>query len=143
MRKQGPVVIVDDDSDDQQFYQNAFAELGYKNELVCFSTGAEALAYLYRADVVPFVVISDINMPGMDGFELRDHVLRDKGVSEKCIPYIFLTTSSRSDEVTTAYKKSAQGFFIKPSNMMEIKAILDRVMKYWQECVAPPFRSMN
>jgi CheY-like chemotaxis protein len=143
MRKLGPVVIVDDDTDDQQFYQNAFAELGYKNELVCFTTGAEALTYLYRADVVPFVVISDINMPGMDGFELRDHVLKDQRVSDKCIPYIFLTTPSRSDEVTRAYKKSVQGFFIKPSNMMGIKSFLDLVMKYWQECVTPPYRSMN
>jgi CheY-like chemotaxis protein len=143
MRKHGPVVIVDDDVDDQLFYSRAFNELGYQNEIVFFTTGAAALVYLRQAEVVPFIVISDINMPGMNGFELRNHLLHDPGLSEKCTPYIFFSTSTSQRDVAKAYGQSIQGYFVKPGNMAEIKGILELVFRYWQACSTPFGSSLN
>lgn len=71
MNKNGPIVIIEDDLDDQQILTEIFNELPYGNKLVFFDDGVQALEYLTDTDIEPFLVLSDINMPKLNGMELR------------------------------------------------------------------------
>ena len=71
MNKNGAIIIVEDDTDDQEMFSEVFKELNYKNEIVFFNDGQEALAYLKAKTTEPFIVFSDINMPKLNGIELR------------------------------------------------------------------------
>ena len=137
MNKHGPVIVIEDDPDDQRLLQQVFKELDYPNEIIYFPDGDAALDYLQDDSIYPFIILSDINLQKLDGFELRKMVLTNEGLSEKCIPYLIFSTSVSKEAVYDAYTKSVQGFFLKPDNYNKLKETIRKIVEYWTECYAP------
>lgn len=137
MNKSGPVVVIEDDEDDQELLSAIFKKLAYKNEIVFFKDGNEALDYLNKSDIVPFLILSDINMPRINGFELRNKIHTNEQLHIKCIPYLFFTTSATKKSVIDAYAMSVQGFFVKPNSYQQLENTIRKIMDYWVECIAP------
>lgn len=139
MNKNGAIVIVEDDIDDQEMFTEVFKELNYKNEIVFFNDGQEALAYLTAETSEPFIVFSDINMPKLNGIELRKQIHENENIRIKTIPYLFFTTTAAQDAVVDAYSKSIQGFFIKPISFQDLKSTMKIIVEYWQKCESPNY----
>ena len=137
MNKNGPVIIIEDDEDDKETLEQVFNKLNYPNELMFFRDGQEALDFLNESDAVPFLILSDINMPRLDGFALRDKIKMDAELQVKCIPYLFFSTASSQRAVVNAYSLSVQGFFVKQNSMIELEKTITVIMEYWKRCVAP------
>ena len=129
--------MIEDDRDDQEIFREIFADLAYKNDIIFFSDGEEALDFLNNNDVEPFILFSDINMPKLSGMELRNKVHENESLRIKTIPYLFFSTSAEQEHVVHAYSKSIQGFFIKPSDYNEMKDLLKTIIEYWLKCVSP------
>lgn len=139
MNKNGPIVVIEDDEDDKEILLEIFKELNYKNIVIYFSDGEEALKYLIATDVKPFLILSDINMPKLSGFELREKIYVNENLNLKCIPYLFFTTTSSQKAVINAYSQSVQGFFVKPTDINKLQNTIKKIVEYWQECQAPEF----
>jgi CheY-like chemotaxis protein len=139
MNKTGPIIIIEDDLDDQEALTDIFRELNYKNEVLFFSDSLKALDYLTNTDVEPFLVLSDINMPKLNGMELREKVHNNEDLRMKSIPYLFFSTSAEQKHVIDAYSRSIQGFFIKPGSHAKLKDIIRKIVAYWQECESPNY----
>jgi CheY-like chemotaxis protein len=137
MNKNGPIIVIEDDMDDQELLVEIFTSLNYKNKIIYFADSNLALEYLNRTDVQPFLILSDVNMPKMNGFELRNKVFTNEQLKTKCIPYLFFTTSAGKKAVTDAYSMSVQGFFVKPSSVNELRDTIRKIVEYWKECIAP------
>lgn len=137
MLRKGPIVVIEDDEDDQLILQEVFNRLDYPNKLIFFNNGQDALDFLNRGEVLPFLILSDINMPKLDGFALRQKLKSDAALQLKCIPYIFFTTTAEQSSVIDAYSLSAQGFFIKPNSIEAIQKSISAIMEYWMLCAAP------
>ena len=131
MNKAGVLVYIDDDQDDLLFFREAAKSLALPNEVKLFASAQEALGYLKLSTTRPFMVISDLNMPIMTGFELRREVLEDEALSKKCFPYLFLSTSSTHSVTQKAYEYAIQGFFQKPNDNKELKTLLKDIYTYW------------
>jgi CheY-like chemotaxis protein len=129
--------VIEDDIDDQEILVGIFKSLGYENEIVYFLDGNLALEYLNKSDVQPFLILSDINMPKINGFELRNKVFTNEQLQIKCIPYLFFTTGANKKAVIDAYSMSVQGFFLKPTTMHGLENTIRKIVEYWQECIAP------
>lgn len=89
MNKNGAIIIVEDDKDDQEMFSDVFNELNCKNEIIFFDDGQEALAYLIENTAEPFIVFSDINMPKLNGIELRKKIHENEDIRLRTIPYLF------------------------------------------------------
>ena len=139
MNKRGPIIIIEDDLDDQDLLASAFQDLAYKNEIIFFGDSEAALKFLVEEDIEPFIIFSDINMPKLSGVELREKVHNNEALRIKSIPYLFFTTTAEQKHVIDAYSKSIQGFFVKPSSFSELKRILKNIVEYWQDCVSPNY----
>ena len=139
MNKRGPIIIIEDDLDDQQFLAEAFEQLQYPNEIIFFGDGEQALNYLTATTVEPFIIFSDINMPKLNGIELRAKVHENEDLRMKSIPYLFFSTTAEQKHVIDAYSKSVQGFFVKPSDFGKMKEMIKNIVEYWQECVSPNY----
>lgn len=137
MQKLGPIIVIEDDSDDQEVLDEIFRKLNYPNEIIFFSDGYKALDYITQTNVQPFLILSDINMPKLDGFELRRKIQNNEELRIRCIPYLFFTSGADRKAVTDAYSMSAQGFFIKPSKMADLENTIRKIIDYWLECYAP------
>ncbi len=137
MNKSGPIIVIEDDKDDKDILVEIFTNLNFRNEILYFSDGNEALKHLNKPGVSPFLILSDINMPRMNGFELRDKVHTSEKLHIKCIPYLFFTTAASKEIVIDAYSSSVQGFFLKPYNFEELQDTIRKIVEYWQECQAP------
>src|SRR5688500_16510535 len=137
MNSNGPVIVIEDDIDDKEMLQEVFGKLGYTNELLFFTNGEAAFNFLNTSDIIPFLILSDINMPKLDGFALRDKIKMDAKLQLKCIPYLFFSTASSQKAVVDAYSLSVQGFFVKQSSMTELEKTITVIMEYWKRCVAP------
>ena len=139
MNKVGPIIIIEDDSDDQELLTLVFRQLEYKNEIVFFEESEKALAYLLESDVEPFLILSDINIPKLNGLELREKIHTNEDLRIKCIPYLFFSTSAEQEYVIDAYSKSVQGFFVKPVTFDKLKRTIRIIVGYWQECESPNY----
>jgi CheY-like chemotaxis protein len=137
MNKNGPVIIIEDDADDQDFLTEIFQKLNYPNKIIFFNDPQKALDFLNRADTIPFLILSDINMPKLSGFELRNKLRVDAQLQLKCIPYLFLTTALNEQTVIDAYSASVQGFFVKQNSIEELEKTISAIMEYWLRCAAP------
>lgn len=137
MNKTGPIIIIEDDVDDQELLTEIFKKLNYGNKIIYYRDGNEALDFLNKTDISPFLILSDINMPKINGFELRSKVFTNEQLQTKCIPYLFFTTGANKKAVIDAYALSVQGFFIKPNTMQGLENTIKKIVEYWQECIAP------
>lgn len=137
INKNGPIIIIEDDADDQDFLTEIFKKLNYQNKILFFFDGQEALEHIYKTDDLPFLILSDINMPKLSGFALREKLKTDSKLSNKCIPYLFFSTAINQKSVIDAYSQSVQGFFVKPNSMTELEKTIGAIMEYWRRCAAP------
>lgn len=139
MNKTGPIIIVEDDLDDEFTLKEIFEELNYKNELIFFRDSEKVLQFLQDTKIQPFLLLSDINMPKLNGMELREKIFNNEDLRKKTIPYLFFTTTAEQNNVIDAYSRSIQGFFIKPRDYGEIKNTMKIIVEYWQKCESPDY----
>ena len=119
MPKSGPILIVEDDYDDQEILKEVFSELIITNTLRFFTTCLSLLDYLKTTIERPFLIICDINVPRMDGLELRKKINENEFLRKKSIPFIFLTTTSNKTVIEQAYEMMVQDYFVKPNSIQE------------------------
>lgn len=129
--------MIEDDIDDQELLIEVFEKLNYSNKLIFFKDGQTALDFLNTGDVTPFLILSDINMPKLDGFALRSKIKLDEKLQLRCIPYLFFSTAVSQAAVIDAYSASVQGFFVKQNSMVELEKTITVIMEYWKRCSAP------
>lgn len=137
MAKDGPVILIDDDSDECEILADVFRRKAIANQLICFATGQEALEYLRTTTDKPFLILCDINMPVMSGIDLKKHIQADEYLRRKSIPFVFYTTSATMYAVNEAYEMSVQGFFEKEYSGVNIDRLISCVYEYWQWCRHP------
>lgn len=128
----GPIVIVEDDVDDQELYEMILREMGIQNELRVFGSGKPALEYLLTTEEQPFIILSDINMPEMSGLDLKSKIQEDPFLVTKGIPFVFLSTNASAVSVRHAHALSVQGYFQKPDNIAALKDLFHKLFGYWQ-----------
>lgn len=131
------ILIIEDDQEDCELIQLGLKAIGVENEQKLFSNGEEALHYLKSAPESPFLIISDINMPRLNGLELKKKINSDDELRKKGIPFVFLSTSDTKKEVSEAYEMMAQGYFKKPATFDGIKEVLRTITNYWKTARQP------
>lgn len=68
MNKSGEIIVIEDDLDDQEMFAEIFSKLQVANKILFFSNGEDALTYLQQPHIEPFLILSDINLPKLNGF---------------------------------------------------------------------------
>jgi CheY-like chemotaxis protein len=137
MSSKGPIIFVDDDSDDQFIYEEICLKLGIHNKRKFFRRADEVLTYLRETTDKPFIIFCDINMPEVDGLQLRAQINNEEELRRKSIPFVFYSTAATSQQVRLAYDLTVQGFFIKEPNFADTEATIKLILDYWDNCHHP------
>ena len=137
MNLKGPIIIVEDDLEDREIMQEIFSELSISNELKFFYEGGDVIKYLRETHDKPFLILTDVNMPGVNGLELREEIMKEDHLRRKSIPFVFLSTSDGSQIINKVYDLQVQGYFQKQTSFPEIKKQIKLIVDYWTNCKHP------
>ena len=116
------VLVVDDEINIVRLIQVNLERHGYTVETAY--NGAEALAKIKENR--PDLLVSDVMMPEMDGFELLANVRRDPMLMD--LPVIMLTAKAQDKDVMEGYKTGADMYLTKPFNPAELIAFAKRIL---------------
>lgn len=121
------IVYVDDNTDDLYFMSQAFRYAKLAHELVTFPTAEEAMHYLGgdpTTNAAPELVITDLNMPRVSGFELLRWIRNTPATA--ALPVVVLTTSSLESDHERAVACGATGYAIKPPGPRALAEVVTR-----------------
>jgi DNA-binding NarL/FixJ family response regulator len=132
-----PVWIIDPDIEDHDIVQTIWKELGLANELVQINDAEEAFGRLAAVQKAPFIIICEVNLPGMSGFELRRKLLETHSKKFKSVPFIFWSSHVTEEQITQAYDLAVHGFFVKEGSFEDIKNTFSIIIGYWLKSKMP------
>ena len=117
-------LIVDDFSTMRRIVRGLLKEIGYNNAEEA-EDGAVALNMLRNAKFD--FVVSDINMPNMNGFELLNEVKKDESL--KHIPVLMVTAEARKEDIVRAAQDGAAGYIVKPFTKATLEEKVQKIMQ--------------
>lgn len=138
------ILLVEDREDDILLVRRAFREAGVSNPLQVVRGGEEAVAYLSgegkyanRAEYpLPRLVLLDLRMPGMDGYEVLRWIRQQDGI--RGMPVIVLTSSNLLSDVNAAYQLGANSFFVKDVDFQNTAEFFRLLKVYWMDRALTP-----
>ena len=133
---QHTIFVAEDDEDDQFLLRSAFASTGGACDLVFFTNGEELINQLATSKERPTLVLLDLNMPIMDGFQTLTHLRKQDAY--KTMPVLVLTTSSQNDDVTKAYSLGANSFITKPHQYDDLTRTIEQLQQFWLSTASIP-----
>jgi CheY-like chemotaxis protein len=143
MRPDFHILLVEDSRADAKIIARALTEGSIAHRLTVLSDGRLALDYFNRladpaapADLQPDLVLLDLNLPGIDGFEVLTRIKNHPIL--RAIPVVVLTTSQRDEDVLQTYQAGANSFISKPAEYPRYRDLVKTLRTYWHETAVRP-----
>jgi CheY-like chemotaxis protein len=120
MKTQQPIMVVEDDEDDQLLLQAIFEQLEVNRDIIYFGDCMEAYSFLTSSAIVPALIISDINLPGTTGVEFKRMIEKKLELQHAAIPFYFFTTAMYTPMLTDL--PNVDGYFVKGRSYDQMEA---------------------
>lgn len=137
MAVNGPVLLVEDDIEEQQKIKKVFSEIGLSNPVEMFANAEQALVYLDTTEKEPFIILTKMILPGINGLNFLDRIYQSDHLRKKSIPFIFFANADCPQLVEAAFDRRVQGYFLKPKSPVVLKLTLMSITDYWLRSTHP------
>ncbi|HLH57465.1 MAG TPA: response regulator [Verrucomicrobiae bacterium] len=132
-----PILLVEDSEDNVFLVRHAVQKAGITSRLEVVTSGEQALQYLagthgysdWQHFPLPSLVLLDLKMPGMDGFDVLRWVRQRPGL--KALRVAMLTSSEMPGEIKTAHDLGANIFITKPVELDRLVQIMKTLNEHW------------
>ena len=136
MSEYGHILVAEDDPTDAYFFERAFRRAGLPVTLHFVRDGQEVLDYLQGegqfADrtryPLPQLLLLDLKMPRLDGFDVLEWVRKQPSMSGVLI--VIFSSSEEPRDINRAYGLGANSYLVKPHSMAELTALVGQFKKY-------------
>ena len=137
---------MEDNPDDQELALLTFKEANITSKIIACSDGEEALDYLFAtgkytdrdARIMPEVMLLDLKLPKVDGFEVLKRVREDPRT--KLLPVVVLTTSSEQKDLVESYQLGTHSYIRKPVDFSKFIEFAQQFGSYWLGLNESPIR---
>jgi len=128
------IMLVDDNHDDNFFHEREIKKNNPETNVIAKNTGMEALEFLKSkkdiTDVQPDLILLDINMPGMNGWEfLREYNQLDKKLQSNVIVIMLTTSDNPDDEARSKTWNFVSEYITKPLTKEKMQVIVNKYFK--------------
>ena len=137
------ILLVEDDPKDVELTLTGLSEYNLANEVVVARDGEEALDYLHRrgnyqarANGNPAVMLLDLKLPKLNGFEVLEQVRTDNNL--KMIPVVVLTSSHEEPDLVKSYKLGVNAYVVKPVDFHQFVNAVKELGVFWAVINEPP-----
>ncbi len=135
---------MEDNPDDIELTLRALKQYNIQNKITVVRDGVEALDYLFATgtyaerdtSVMPAVVILDLKLPKLDGFEVLQRMRADERT--KLVPVVILTSSKEEQDMVNGYKFGANSYVRKPVDFTQFVEAARQLGLYWLVINEPP-----
>jgi two-component system, response regulator len=131
-----PILLVEDNPDDEALTLRAFKKSNISNEIVVVRDGAEALAYLFPGGVdddvdapCPALILLDLNLPKVGGVEILRRIQAD--ARTQLIPVVVLTSSKLEEDILDSFRNGANAYVRKPVKFSDFTEAIRAVGAFW------------
>lgn len=137
MSAERPILLVEDNPDDEALTLRAFNKNRITNPIVVARDGVEALDYLFgsgnfagrNTTVAPAVVLLDLKLPRIDGLEVLRRIRADARTA--LLPVVILTTSREQQDIFEGYSLGANSYIRKPVDFEKFIQAIGQLGLYW------------
>ncbi len=129
MAKSLNILLIEDDVIEVMKFYRVLKKLEFNHQIIEATNGEEALDILNKKEIVPDIIILDLNMPKLNGIEFLNILKTDDAL--KFIPAIILTTSNNHKDVMECYKIGIAGYILKPLKYEEYVDRIAKLLTYW------------
>jgi two-component system, chemotaxis family, response regulator Rcp1 len=130
--------LVDDSQDELELLRLVIKRAGLEAELTQAANGESAFRMLKEDGFRPDLMMVDLNMPRVDGFELMKKIRGDEELTY--IPILMFSGSATEGDVMKAYRLHVNGFISKPLDLDRYREVMQHIFKFWFEIVKLPTR---
>jgi CheY-like chemotaxis protein len=144
LAKSVSIVIVDDNDIDIEAIKRALRKCQIDNPVFTASDGAEALELLRKSPEEggvkrPYLILLDLNMPYMDGFEFLGELRLDPDLRSSVV--FVLTSSSNEEDKVASYSHNVAGYIVKQAAGDALLQAVKMLDSYWSVIEFPPARA--
>lgn len=123
------ILLIEDDSIEVMKFNRVVKSLGLNHKVVEAGNGEEALHILKEQNIIPDIILLDLNMPKINGIEFLNILKADEVL--KYIPAIILSTSNNHRDVMECYRIGIAGYIIKPLKYEDYTDRIQKLLEYW------------
>ncbi len=123
------LLIVDDDPNEVLFLRNAFDGTASPIDIRHAESGEAALAEIPVFH--PDLVLLDLNMPGMDGYDVLGRI-RGDGATQG-LPTLIFSSSERREDIDRSYRGHANAYVVKPRSFEGYRQLAESIERFWYE----------
>jgi CheY-like chemotaxis protein len=143
MSKKLVILAAEDDPNDLELLRHVIGETGVEVNFQSADDGEQLVNYLRGegkfsdrdAYPVPDIVVLDLKMPRMNGFEVLQWLRQEPGLAR--IPTVVLSGSGLESDIEEAYRLGANTYFTKPGQLAELRKIIGALIDYWRRSQRP------
>ena len=142
MQNKSIIVLAEDDVGHAGLILKSLKDAGITNDILCFENGENTLDFLfkrgsepYREEGVPYVLLLDIRLPGINGIEVLRQIKKDKWVNN--IPVIMLSVSDNPEEIEQCRRFGCDNYFVKQTTFEKFSLTVEKVGHYINKVVLP------
>jgi len=129
MNKQLKILLIEDDAIEIMKLNRAVSTLLSEPEIIEANNGEDALNVLKERNIIPNIILLDLNMPKINGIEFLRILKDDEEL--KHIPTIILTTSDNKKDLLACYEIGIAGYITKPLKYQDYVTRIDVLLSYW------------
>jgi CheY-like chemotaxis protein len=129
MNKLLNILFIEDDLIEVMKFNRVLKVLDLNHRLVEANNGEEALAILREKEIIPDIILLDLNMPKLNGIGFLKILKNDDYLKQ--IPTIIFTTSNNHRDIIECYKIGIAGYVLKPLKYEDYKIIVKKTLDYW------------
>lgn len=122
-----PIVLVDDDIDECNLFQEALQELKIDNELLCFHNASSFLEFIVKENFYPAITFIDLHIHNFSGIELIEKIRGND--SFKSTPIALYSNSSNPKDIENAYSSGATLYIQKPNTFEKLKQTIEECLQ--------------
>lgn len=124
------ILFIEDDMIESMKFQRTLSKVDSKHTILEAKNGEQALDVLKTSQVLPDIILLDLNMPRMSGIEFLE-ILKANS-QYRYIPTIILTTSENRADLLECYRIGIAGYVIKPLKYEDYENKIKTVLAYWE-----------
>jgi CheY-like chemotaxis protein len=123
------ILFIEDDFIESMKFQRVLKTLELNHRIIEAGNGEEALSILTGKEIIPDIILLDLNMPKVNGLEFLRILKNDEKL--RYIPTIIFTTSSNHRDILECYTIGIAGYILKPLKYEDYQVIVKKTLDYW------------